>query len=326
MGSNDILTTIVPLAIILCVLAFCLLWKSKSKRRAQQRINKVVNRKLALTQKNIDSLSLRRKSQDNSLPIIGKIISKLPSQAALTARLERAGIKKSAEMCVITSASIVVAMIVIFLILGKSVYGGIVIGATLGVVLPHFAIGFMGARRIKKFLVLFPDAIDFIVRGLRSGLPVTESMNIVGNEMQEPIKTVFSHIGESVRLGVPVDKALQDMARKLGATEFNFFVTSIILQRETGGNLSEILNNLSDVLRKRLMMRMKIKAMSSEAKASAIIVGSLPFIVIGALQFVSPGYLNPLIETTKGNVIAGACGVSLLLGIGIMIKMTKFEI
>jgi tight adherence protein B len=184
----------------------------------------------------------------------------------------------------------------------------------------------MGAKRLKKFLVLFPDAIDFIVRGLRSGLPVTESMNIVGKEMEEPVGSIFAHIGESVKLGVPVDKALQDTAKKLGLTEFNFFVTSIILQRETGGNLSEILNNLSEVLRTRLMMRMKIKAMSSEAKASAIIVGSLPFIVIAALMYLSPDYLIPLIDTTKGNCIALGCAFSLMFGIGVMIKMTKFEI
>ena len=183
-----------------------------------------------------------------------------------------------------------------------------------------------GAGRIKSFLKLFPDAIDFIVRGLRSGLPVTESMNMVGKEMEEPLGSIFASIGESVRLGVSLEKALQDTAKKLNTTEFNFFVTSIILQRETGGNLSEILGNLSDVLRKRFMMRLKIKAMSSEAKASAIIVGSLPFVVILALLFVSPGYLDPLIDDPTGNLAAAGATTSLLLGIGIMIKMTKFEI
>jgi tight adherence protein B len=144
--------------------------------------------------------------------------------------------------------------------------------------------------------------------------------------MEEPIGSIFAIIGESVKLGVSVEKALTDTAKKLKTTEFNFFVTSIILQRETGGNLSEILSNLSDVLRKRFMMRMKIKAMASEAKASAIIVGALPFVVILALMFVSPGYLDPLMFDSRGHVAAGIAAAMMATGIGVMIKMTKFEI
>lgn len=325
--NQQLMFQIAPLAAVLLILLFLLLWKSDRTRRIERRIDRIKNRKTgAAVPKPMGTPTLRRKTQEHSLPIIGVIISSLPTQAALKGRLERAGLDIPTDRYVIGCASVVALSVGVFLAAGKPFFGGIVVGVMLGVVLPHLAVGFMGARLIKKFLVLFPDAIDFIVRGLRSGLPVTESMNIVGNEMAEPIKSVFSHIGESVRLGVPLDKALQDMARKLNSTEFNFFVTSIILQRETGGNLSEILNNLSDVLRKRLMMRLKIKAMSAEAKASAMIVGSLPFIVILALRFVSPGYLDPLMDTAKGNMIAVGCGMSLMLGIGIMIKMTKFEI
>ena len=151
-------------------------------------------------------------------------------------------------------------------------------------------------------------------------------MNMVGVEMEQPIGGIFAEIGESIRLGVPAEKAMADMAKKLGSTEFNFFVTCIVLQRETGGNLSEILSNLADVLRKRFMMRMKIKAMSSEAKSAAMIVGSLPFIVTLALTFLSPGYLNPLIDDPKGNFALGIAVTSLCTGIGIMMKMSRFEI
>jgi len=326
MNQANILDIVILLAILFCILVGCLLWKSDSKKRMEQRIARVTNRKSGVAQKSIDVLSLRRKSQDKSVPFIGKIISKLPTQAALKARLERAGLQISADLYVIVSVSTFLFVAFLFIISGKSIVAGILAGIIAGIVLPHFAIGFMGEKRIKKFIILFPDAIDFIVRGLRSGLPVTESMNIVGGEMEEPIGSIFAHMGESVRLGVTIDKALQDTAKKLNSTEFNFFVTSIILQRETGGNLSEILNNLSDVLRKRMMMRMKIKAMSSEARASAIIIGALPFVVILALKFVAPNYLDPLIDTTKGNIIAIGSACSMALGIGIMIKMTQFEI
>ncbi len=317
---------IIPLVVLLCVFAFVLLWKSDRKKRVEARIARITNKKSSVTQKTIDDLSLRRKKQGDTLPFLSKIINHLPTQEALKARLERAGLDIPADRYVMVSGGIVLAAILLFLLSGKGIFGGIVVGTFLGVLLPYFVVGMMGTKRIKKFLLLFPDAIDFIVRGLRSGLPVTESMNIVGREMEEPVGSIFSNMGESIKLGVPIEKALQDMARKLNTTEFNFFVTSIILQRETGGNLSEILSNLSDVLRKRIMMRLKIKAMSSEAKASAVIVGSLPFVVILALLFISPGYLDPLFYTAKGNLVGIGCMVSLSLGIGVMVKMTKFEI
>lgn len=326
MTGNDNFNIIISLAIMLCVLAAAMFWKSDRTRRIERRVARITHKKTVGAQKSIDALSLRRKTQGNSVPFLSKVMEKLPTQAAIKARLERAGLEFPADLYSIISVSTAIGIAGLIIMLHKPILAGVLAGIIVGIVIPYIATGIMGTKRLKKFLILFPDAIDFIVRGLRSGLPVTESMNIVGAEMAEPVGSVFRHIGDSIKLGMPVDKSLQDTAQKLGLTEFNFFVTSIILQRETGGNLSEILNNLAEVLRTRLMMRLKIKAMSSEAKASAIIVGSLPFVVITVLAFVSPDYLNPLIETTRGNVIAVGCSMSLLLGITIMIKMTKFEI
>lgn len=325
MNEDFIYTIVIPVAIVLCLIVAAFVWKSERDVRIEKRINRITDKKQALAQKTIDAISLRRKQQEE-VPFIGQIISKLPTQAMIKERLERAGIEMTSEMYVVLSGGGSLFLAILLLISGKSFFLSILAGIILGMVVPHLSIGYMGKKRIKKFLILFPDAIDFIVRGLRSGLPVTESMNIVGAEMEEPIGSIFANIGDSVKLGVPFDKALQDTARKLNSTEFNFFVTSIILQRETGGNLSEILSNLADVLRKRLMMRMKIKAMSSEAKASAIIVGALPFCVITALMFVSPGYLDPLFDTLKGNIIGVCCLCSMFFGIFVMIKMTTFEI
>ena len=325
MGNSDIQQIAIPLILLLCILCivFFLMGDNKQTKR---RVARVTNRKMAGMGKAASVMSLKRKKNDTPLPFIGILIAKLPTQAAIKARLERAGMVITPDKYVLYCSLAAIAITGFMLINHKPKLFALMGGLILGFILPHLIVGSKGTKRLKKFLILFPDAIDFIVRGLRSGLPVTESMNIVGKEMQEPIASIFAHMGESVRLGVPFDKALQDTARKLHLTEFNFFVTSIILQRETGGNLSEILNNLSEVLRGRLMMRMKIKAMSSEAKASAIIVGSLPFIVISALQFVSPDYLDPLLDTTKGNFIALGCALSLVFGITVMIKMTKFEI
>lgn len=315
---------IIPFAILVCVFIFVLTWTSGREARVKARIARVTNKKSPASQKAMDVLSLRRKS-DNAT-FVNKITRHLPNQAALRARLERAGLQISSDRYIAMSGVIIIVAIAFALVAHRGLFAGILLGIVLGVVVPHIVVGVMGGKRIKKFLVLFPDTIDFIVRGLKSGLPVTESMNIVGREMEEPVGSIFANMGESIRLGVPIDKALQDTAAKLQSTEFNFFVTSIILQRETGGNLSEILSNLSDVLRKRLMMRLKIKAMSSEAKASALIVGALPFLVICALLYISPGYLDPLVDTLKGNMVAGGAMCSLGLGLTIMIKMTRFEI
>lgn len=291
-----------------------------------KRMARVTRRRATGIERSYDALSLRRKAQGSSIPGLNKLFSGFEVTSALRDKLERAGMKIGAEMLITMCVGIMVAFVLLFVLLKKKIIFGVVLGIFFGFIVPRFIVNFRANKRIKKFLILFPDAIDFIVRGLRSGLPVSESMNMVGKEMEQPIAGIFAEIGESVKLGVSLEKALQDTAKKLKSTEFNFFTTTIILQRETGGNLSEILNNLADVLRKRYMMRMKIKAMSSEAKASAMIVGSLPFIVIAALTFVAPDYLNPLIETSSGNIAAGCAALSLTLGITIMIKMSQFEI
>jgi tight adherence protein B len=325
MGNDQLFQILIPAVILLCIALGVFMLGAEKRKKLEKRIARVTNRKV-VAGKASDTLSLRRKSQDNSLPFISNIIRNFPTQAALRVLLERAGVKIPTDIFTTSAASVVVMCFMAAILFGKPPGLGILAGIVLGCVLPYVVINFLGARRIKQFILQFPDALDFIVRGLRSGLPVTESINAVGLEMQDPIKSIFSSIGESIRLGVSVEKAMYDMARKLASTEFNFFVTCIVLQRETGGNLSEILNNLSDVLRKRMMMRLKIKALSSEGVSSAIIVGSLPVVVVILLTFFSPGYLDTLWSDHRGNVAVGVAGTSLLVGMGVMIRMGKFEI
>lgn len=325
--SPDIFMIVGPAGLLLsALLGYYFLNDGKSRKR-QARIDRVTRRTFGKTAKSsTDVMTLRRKQQDAGLPFIRSLVKYLPNMDVLRARMIRAGMTMSADRYLAICFGIFFIFPILFLALHKPLPFGVGLGFLFGIVLPHKIVGFKGNSRIKKFLILFPEAIEYIVRGLRSGLPVTESMNMVGEEMAEPIGSIFASIGESVKLGIPVEKALQDTAKKLSSTEFNFFVTSIILQRETGGNLSEILNNLADVLRKRFMMRMKIKAMSSEAKASAYIIAALPFVVITALAFISPAYMMPLIDDHRGNLAAAGAACSLMLGMGIMMKMTRFEI
>ena len=168
--------------------------------------------------------------------------------------------------------------------------------------------------------------LDLLVRGLRSGLPVTETLNVVSQEVPGPVGQEFKGIVERIRIGRTMEESLQETADRLGIPEFNFFCITLAIQRETGGNLAETLSNLGDVLRKRSQMKLKIKAMSSESKASAYIVGSLPFIVFVLIWWVNPNYLAGFF-TDDRLIVAGLGGmVWMSIGAFIMAKMVSFEI
>jgi tight adherence protein B len=264
--------------------------------------------------------SLRKKQQDEGF-------FKFLSSERMLARLQRAGLTITpSKYWLMCFSAVVIVTLFVFLLSLKGWAFSLCLGIIIGIGTPHFIIGKMGERRIKQFIKLFPDAIDLIVRGLRSGLPVAESMKVVATEIAEPVGSVFARMTERIKLGVTLEGALLEASKELNSTEFNFFVTSIILQRETGGNLGEILDNLATVLRARMMMRLKIKAMSAEARASAMIVGILPFGVILALKVVAPNYLDPLFDDTRGNLAAFVAMAMMGTGIFIMAKMAKFEI
>ncbi|MFZ4125774.1 MAG: type II secretion system F family protein [Rickettsiales bacterium] len=268
--------------------------------------------------------TLRRKAVDSKLPIIGEI--KKLNLETLAERLQTAGLQMTPKRYLLMNLIIVVVVALLIIIIKKNLVLGLLIGIIAGIGLPHMVVSRKLAKRKIEFIKLFPDAIDLIVRGLRAGLPVSESMQIVSREIGAPVGPVFGNIAQQIALGVPVEKSMADVAQKLGLTEFNFFVTTIILQRETGGNLGEILGNLSEILRQRAMMKLKIKALSSEAKASGIIVGALPFFVLIMLAIVSPDYIAVLYTDYRGNLSALGAACSMAMGAFVMRKMTQFEL
>jgi tight adherence protein B len=186
--------------------------------------------------------------------------------------------------------------------------------------------GIMGRKRIKKFLASFPEAIDTMCRGIRSGLPITESIAAVGREMPEPIGTEFHRISDGVRLGKTLEASMWEVARRIDTPEFRFLIIAMAIQKETGGNLAETLGNLADLIRKRRQLRLKIKAMSSEAKASAMIIGSLPFIMFLLLLAVNSDYILTLFHDVRGKIMMG-CGLFWMsMGWITMLKMIHFEL
>ena len=204
------------------------------------------------------------------------------------------------------------------------------IAAGLGLIaatgLPHLALGSLISRRKRRFLAQFPDAIDLIVRGVRSGLPVAEALQAAGQELPNHVGELFREITGNVKLGKTLDEALALASRSLDVQEFKFFMISLTIQQETGGNLGEILHNLGGLMRRREQVKLKIKAMSSEARASAMIIGSLPFIMTGVIYLIDPDYILKLFVDPRGWMLLGAGFTSLSLGLGIMAKMVRFEI
>ena len=245
---------------------------------------------------------------------------------ALEMRLDRTGKGWPVSKYVYASLGILIAVAVLVFLQSGAPLLSLGVGAVAGLGIPHLVVGFLINKRTNNFNAKFPDAIELLVRGLRSGLPVTETLGVVSQEVDGPVGVEFKGITERIKIGKTMEDSLQETADRLGIPEFNFFCITLAIQRETGGNLAETLSNLADVLRKRSQMKLKIKAMSSESKASAYIVGSLPFIVFGLIYWINPEYLGGFFYEDRLIVagLGGLCWMS--IGVFIMAKMVSFEI
>ncbi|RSU51587.1 type II secretion system F family protein [Sphingomonas sp. S-NIH.Pt15_0812] len=250
----------------------------------------------------------------------------LPNRALLAKRLAMTGKDWTVGQYGLATAGLGLLTLLLLLMKGAPLLLTLFAMMVVGGGVPHFVVGRVISRRVAKFTLRFPDAIDLLVRGLRSGLPISETMGVVGAEVEGPVGEEFRAVSDKMKIGRSMDAALQETADRLGTPEFQFFVITIAIQRETGGNLAETLANLADVLRKRGQMKLKIRAMSSESKASAYIVGALPFIVFTLISIINHEYMANFF-TDERLMVVGMGGL-LWMGIGgfIMAKMVSFEI
>jgi tight adherence protein B len=191
--------------------------------------------------------------------------------------------------------------------------------------LPRWVLGMAISNRQKKFISQFADAIDVIVRGVKSGLPLQECLRMIARESSQPLAGEFQAVVDATAMGVPLDQALQKMYLRTPTQEVNFFNIVLNIQQKAGGNLSEALGNLSNVLRSRKLLREKIKALSSEAKASAMIIGSLPIIVMGLVYMTTPAYIMSLFATDLGHLLLLIAAALMGTGIYIMRSMINFN-
>jgi tight adherence protein B len=262
----------------------------------------------------------------NQTKIDGLAQRLIPNPALLRQRLQQTGRTWTLAQYGIASLGIIVVLSMTLIVKGLPLLLALLIGLFIGIGLPHFIVGKMIKRRVAKFTARFPDAIDLMVRGLRSGLPISETLGVVADEIQGPIGDEFRTVSDKMKIGRSMEAALQETADRLGTPEFQFFVITLAIQRETGGNLAETLANLSDVLRKRAQMKLKIKAMSSESKASAWIVGALPFIVFILIWFINGKYMQTFFVDERLMIAGGGGLVWMGIGVFIMAKMVDFEI
>jgi tight adherence protein B len=271
---------------------------------------------------NLEKIARKKQVTDNLKELEKKNGRK---RANLDTRLQQAGLSIGRRQYMIFAALSGVIVSVLVFMATHNVYIAAP-AAIIGVFgLPTFVLARLRKRRISRFVNEFPNSIDIIVRGVKAGLPLGDCMRIIANEASEPVRGEFRMIVETQAMGLSLGEAVDRVAQRVPITEANFFAIVINIQSKAGGNLSEALGNLSRVLRERKKMKGKIGAMSMEAKASAAIIGAVPFVVVILLWMSSPAYVSLLWTTTHGKIISCVALCWMAIGIAMMKKMITFD-
>jgi tight adherence protein B len=272
-----------------------------------------------------DSNAKRRKQVQETLKEIERKQEQQTSKITLAAMLEQADWNIDVRKFHMITAGLGGVTLLGFFVLGYAWYIAIGAGFAVGLGLPRWLLGFTIGRRKKAFTREFANAIDVIVRGVKAGLPLNECLKIIANETPEPVGPEFRQIVEGLKVGVTLEDGLKKMYERMPVPEVNFFQIVLTIQQKTGGNLSEALGNLSGVLRDRKRLQGKIQALSSEAKASAGIIGSLPIVVMGLVYATTPEYIALLFTERFGNFLLLCCVTWMSVGIFVMKKMISFK-
>ena len=300
--------------------------EGSGSRRYSRRLDQMKARRVESSAAASGATDTRSLSRTTSQ--IDRIVQRyLPRLDVLKERLERTGHTIGIGRYVLATLILMAVLLLAALFVGRfKLVPSLMFALALGVGIPHWLVGRMGKKRTAAFLKLFPEAIDLMVRALRSGLPISDAIINAGQEIGDPVGTELRTIESGMRLGRELDELLWDIARRINVPEFRFFIIALSVQRETGGNLAETLSNLSDVLRKRRTMRAKARAMAAEARASTAILGCLPIVVSILLLLTSPQYIMILFVDVRGLMMIGVALGMLGTGIFIMTKMARFEI
>jgi len=243
----------------------------------------------------------------------------------LSVRIAQAGLKSSKQKFMLISAGIGAFVFLTAMLLGTGLIVALALAFAGAFGLPRWLLSYLKKRRETKFLNVFPDAVDIIVRGVKAGLPLLDCLKMITVESPEPVKSEFRSIVETQAIGIPLGEACGKLYEEMPVPEANFFGIVVTIQQKAGGNLAEALGNLSRVLRDRKKMKAKIQAMSQEAKASAAIIGALPIAVMILVYITSPQYISLLWTEPLGRLMLAGSAIWMSMGVLVMKKMINFD-
>jgi len=294
------------------------------ENEAQKRMQSVARTGAPAVKSAARAVKSRREQVENSLREIENR-SKQKRSPPLSTRLAQAGVSWTKQQFMIGSIVLGLLVAAIVLILDVGPFPALAAGFAAGAGLPRWTLSYLKRCRERLFVVRFPDAIDVVVRGIKSGMPLGDSLRVIATESPEPIRSEFRSILETQAIGVPLGEACAKLFERMPLPEANFFAIVIAIQQKSGGNLSEALGNLSRVLRERKKMKGKIKAMSTEATASAAIIGALPIAVMAVVYLTSPDYITLLWTDRLGKMMLAGSVVWMSVGIFVMKQMINFD-
>jgi tight adherence protein B len=293
------------------------------ERKAEKRKETVVRTAAAAPVRAArNSAKTRREQVEGTLKELEQRNSK---SVPLAIKIAQAGLTWSKQRFFITAGILGVSALLLGFMLDGGPLAAVGLAFAAGGGLPLWLLKYLKRRREAKFLAAFPDGVDLIVRGIKAGLPLLDSLRIITTDASEPLKSEFRAIVETQTIGIPIGEACGKLYERIPVPEANFFGIVIGIQQKAGGNLSEALGNLSRVLRDRKRMKAKIQAMSMEAKASAMIIGCLPVAVAGLVYITSPQYIELLWTHPTGRLMIAGCAVWMFIGILVMRKMINFD-
>ncbi len=272
-----------------------------------------------------DKSAARRRQIQDTLKQFEEAEKKRRKKLTVRQMIGQAGLDISMNAFIISSVIVGVVFFVGSFIVGVPIYISAIAAVVGAFGLPRWLLNFLAKRRRETFLREFADAIDVMVRGIKAGLPVSDALKVIAKETPAPVGPEFLDVVEGQRVGITIDQGLERMYERMPLAEVNFLAIVMAIQAKTGGNLAEALGNLSRVLRDRKKMKQKIQSVSQEAKASAAIIGALPFLIAAAMMVLNPTYLLPLFETKIGNVMLVCSGLWMSCGVLVMRKMINFD-
>lgn len=310
------------LAIVLVVTLCVLIYRAIAgpSRARNRRMTMILGEASATTSKGPESVNRRKQVQDS----IKEVENRGNDKVSLETKLTQAGLAINRQQFIGAScASSVVLGVLAYVLLGRFyVLPALLIG---GFGLPNWTISYLRAKRIAAFLKEFPTAIEVIIRGVKSGLPLGACLQTVASQAQQPVRGEFQLVIGSMGVGLTIAESIERMAVRVPIPETNFFAVVVNIQQKAGGNLTEALGNLSQVLRDRMTMQLKVKALSSEAKSSAWIIGSLPVIIGGLIYMIHPHYLEPMWTTSTGKMALSGVALWMSLGVLVMRQLVNFK-